>query len=569
MTILGISAYYHDSAAALLIDGKVVAASCEERFSRIKHDKNFPKNAILFCLEYAHKNLNDIDYVVFYEKPFIKFERILKSFMLYTPKSIGTFISTIPIWLKERLNLRRTITRELSAITGNKYKKKIQFVEHHLSHAAFSYYTSKYSNAAILVIDAVGETATTSIMEGKNDEIVCIKQQHFPNSLGLLYSAFTYFLGFAVNSDEYKIMGLAPYGNLKDPQTKKFIDIITHDLVEIADDGGIILNTKYFAFMYSIRMIHDKKWEKLFDIKRREEGSSINLTHKNLAAAIQFVTEIIIFKLAKHAKEIIHSDNLCISGGCALNCAAMGKLKNSGLFKNIYIPFAPGDDGAAIGSALAINALSGQKVYDFSPYLGPEYIESKIKKILLNENITFTSYSTEDLLNQVIMLLDKGKIIGWFQSRMEFGPRALGNRSILADARKQNMKDLVNARVKFRESFRPFAPAILEEKAMEFFNERHSPYMMFNCKVFDSKQNVPAIIHIDGSARVQTVSKRENRVFHNLLEAFYKQTGCPVLLNTSFNVMGEPIVCTPIDAIKTFRQSGIDILVINNFIITK
>lgn len=570
MVILGISAYYHDSAAAILIDGRIIAASCEERFSRVKHDKRFPIHAVEFCVKEANIEYSKIDYVVFYEKPFIKFERILTTHIHHAPKGFRAFAKAMPVWLKERLNMRRTITNELNSIWNIKKNWDVRFIEHHISHAAMAYYTSGYDAAALLIIDAVGEDATTSIMKGENGKITLIKQQNFPNSIGLLYSAFTYFLGFKVNSDEYKVMGLAPYGNLNDVQTKQFIEIIKGKLVDISDNGGIILNECYFTFMYGLRMIDDHKWGKLFGIARRQPTEKISQTHMNMAAAIQYVTEKILLKLAKYAKEITGCRRLCISGGCALNCAAMGRIKESGLFDDVFVPFAPGDDGGTIGAALYLYILLGNDIIeDTCPYLGTYYTDEEIKATLIKYELKIIQASKNELYMNVAHYLSKGNIVGWFQGKMEFGPRALGNRSILADPRQADMKDKINSKVKFRESFRPFAPIVLKEDASEYFDNSDSPYMMFTTRTHQENNNIPAVIHKDGSARVQTVTATDNENVYSLLKAFKAQTGCSVLLNTSFNIMGEPIVCTPEDAIRTFLHSGLDILVINQYIVTK
>lgn len=570
MVILGISAYYHDSAAALLVDGKVIAASCEERFTRVKHDKRFPIHAVTFCVKEANIEYGKIDYVVFYEKPFVKFERILTTHIHHAPKGFRTFVKAMPVWLKERLNMRRTITKELDSIWNVKREWDIRFVEHHTSHAAMAYYTSKYDNAALLVVDAVGEYATTSIMKGENGKIVLVKQQNFPNSIGLLYSAFTYFLGFTVNSDEYKVMGLAPYGNINDIQTKRFIEIIKDKLVNISDNGSIIINEHYFTFMYGLKMIDSQRWEKLFGISRRTQTEDIRQAHMNMAAAIQYVTEEILLKLAKYTKEITGSKRLCISGGCALNCAAMGKIKESGLFDDVFVPFAPGDDGGAIGAALYLYTLMGNdKIEDISPYLGPHYAGEDIKNTLQRHGLSFIHVSKEELFMKIAYRLSQGYIIGWFQGKMEFGPRALGNRSVLADPRRSDMKDKINGKVKFRESFRPFAPIVLKEDVSQYFENIDSPYMMFTTQMHREDNCIPAVTHWDGSARAQTVTVADNEEVYSLLKAFKVQSGCSVLLNTSFNVMGEPIVCTPEDAIRTFLHSGLDILVINQYIVMK
>ena len=571
MVILGISAYYHDAAAAILVDGNIIAASCEERFSRVKHDKSFPAKAIEYCVKEAHIHFWDINYVVFYEKPFVKFERILTSHIAHVPRSFHTFVKSMPIWLKERLNMTRTISKSLNAIWDVKANWNIRFVEHHLAHAAIAYFTSGFKNSAVLVIDAVGEKATTSIMVAKDGDIECIKQQLFPNSIGLLYSSFTYFLGFKVNSDEYKVMGLAPYGSMEDAQTQKFAKIIKSILLEIADDGSIILNQKYFTFMYGLKMINPNVWSNLFGVPKRKPGDPINQSHKNLAAAIQYVTEQIILNLVNHIKEITSEENLCIAGGCALNCAAMGKVRNSGIYKNVYIPFAPGDDGGSIGAAILLYSyLEKPTGNSISPYLGPSYSDIYIENCLKYKNVVFERLSDDGLFRVVANYLSKGSIVGWFQGKMEFGPRALGNRSILADPRDAAMKKKINSKVKFRESFRPFAPVVLQEDALRYFeNAYNSPYMMFTTQIQANSISIPAVTHVDYSARVQTVNKTDNDRLHRLLEAYKQFTGISVLLNTSLNVMGEPIACTPDDAIRTFLGSSLDILVLNNYIVKK
>lgn len=571
MVVLGISAYYHDSSAALVIDGVVVAAAAEERFSRKKHDNGFPTNAIMFCIKEAQLTLDAIDYVVFYEKPLLKFERLLTTHIHCAPKGLNVFLKSMPIWLKERLNMTRTISRHLNDINGSKRKWDVRYIEHHISHAAIAFYSSGFKSSAILVIDAVGENATTSIIKGNANGLKIIKQQLFPNSIGLLYSSFTYFLGFKVNSDEYKVMGLAPYGDLQDILTQRFIEIIENKLVDIAEDGSIMLNQKHFAFMHSMTMVKIPQWERLFGIPCRQPNAPITQQHKNLAAAIQSVTEKIILRLARHTKEITGEGNLCITGGCALNCAAMGKIKSSGIFDNMFVPFAPGDDGGAIGAAMALSQMihPTTSIHIPNPYLGKSYSDSDISEALSMTSLTYERRSYDNLYADIAKALSTGKIVGWFQGKMEFSPRALGNRSILADARNPQMKDIVNNKVKFREAFRPFAPIVIQEEANNYFEMDNSPYMMLTTKVKNGTDYLPATTHIDRSARIQTVTMEQNERIYKLLLAFKRLTGCSVLLNTSFNVMGEPIECSPIDAIRTFQNSGIDILVMNNFIIRK
>ena len=568
MNILGISAYYHDSAAAIIVDGCIIAAAQEERFTRVKHDSSFPIEACKYCLAEAKLTLNDIDKVVFYEKPFIKFERILETHISVAPKSIKTFLKTMPIWLKSKLNMRKLLKKELSVL--GKYNGMIFFSEHHLSHAAFAYYTSEFLDSIILTIDAVGEWTTTSVIYGKNNKLEIIKEQHFPDSIGMLYSAFTYFLGFKVNSDEYKLMGLAPYGDKLSEQTQKFIELIEKNIVDISNDGSIILNMDYFAYDHSLVMINEKKWKELFGIDKRRENSAITQSHMNLAFAIQFVLEKIIKLLCSTLERF--SKNLCISGGTALNCSANGMLLKQSSFDAIYVPFSPGDAGAAIGAALFVyHSEEGKndRVSNKSPYLGPMYTDSEIKHAVEKNNLKYEYiHDFSKLCDITAKLISEGNIIGWFQDRMEFGPRALGNRSILADPRIHNMKDKINQKIKFRESFRPFAPIVLEEYSNDYFDlQIESPYMMFTCPV--KNNTLPAITHIDQSARVQTVNREINPKICMLLNSFYKAYGCPVLLNTSFNVMGEPIVCSPKDALSTFEKSGLDYCVIGNYLIKK
>lgn len=434
-----------------------------------------------------------------------------------------------------------------------------------------AYFTSTFENAAVLVVDAVGENATTSLFKAIGGKIECIKQQSFPNSVGLLYSAFTYFLGFQVNSDEYKVMGLAPYGDLRAEQTQRFINIIKTKLVSIGDDGSIIINQKYFTFMVGLKMVDDRVWTKLFGIAKRDTNTPIKAEHKNLAAAIQCVTEEIFLKLVAHIKSLTQCHNLCISGGCALNCSAMGKIKASGLFTNVFVPFAPGDDGGAIGAALAFHTLASDTRFlsNVSPYQGCNYENEEVEKAIKAEGLEFYFAQEDSLYDKIAVSLSHGNIVGWFQGRMEFGPRALGNRSILADPRAHSMKERVNAKVKYREAFRPFAPVVTQDDASRFFEDYYSPFMMSTTLVKQGITLIPAVTHVDNTARIQTVTNVSNLRLYQLLKAFEKYAGIPILLNTSFNVMGEPIVCTPVDAIKTFKASGLDILVINNYIVKK
>lgn len=568
MIILGIAAYYHDSSAAIMVDGKIVAAAQEERFSRVKHDSSFPALACEYCLKESGLSIYDVDTVVFYEKPFLKFERILVSQIISAPKSLPMFLRVMPVWLKEKLNMRKLIAKNLKQIFG-KAPKQIEFVEHHLSHAALSYVTSGFSETDILVVDAVGEWATTSILHADESGINIIKEQRFPDSVGFLYSAFTQFLGFKVNSDEYKVMGLAPYGDVNVEETQRFINLIETEMVSIDKQGLPTLNLKYFKFLYSDTTIHRENWERLFGIRQRNNNQEVTQCHKNLAYAIQFVTEKILLKVLQ-SSTVFKSRNLCLSGGVALNCAATGVINKHGIFDSVFTPFAPGDCGCSIGTIAAyciINRIALER--KISPYLGPQFDDNEIQRLLESEGLNYHEFKSEDeLCSEVAGQIDDGKIIGWFQGRMEVGPRALGNRSILADARNPQMKDLVNSRIKFREAFRPFAPSVLEEFASELFEGCDcSPYMMSTYYV--KTKEIPSVTHVDGTARVQTVSKENNSLYHHLLKSFHRLTGCPVLLNTSFNVMGEPIVCTPSDAIRTFKNCGLDSLFINNYMICK
>ena len=568
MVILGIAAFYHDSSAAIMVDGKIVAAAQEERFSRIKHDNSFPTHACEYCLKESGLSIDDVDTVVFYEKPFLKFERILVSQIVSAPKSLPIFLRVMPVWLKEKLNMRKLMAKNLKRVFG-KAPKRVEFVEHHLSHAALAYVSSGFSEADILVVDAVGEWATTSILHADESGIDIIKEQRFPDSVGFLYSAFTQFLGFKVNSDEYKVMGLAPYGDVNTEETQRFINLIETQIVSIDKQGFPTLNLKYFKFLYSDTTIHRENWERLFRIRQRASKEEVIQSHKNLAYAIQFVTEKILLNILQTSADF-KSRNLCLSGGVALNCAATGVINKNGIFDRVFTPFAPGDCGCSIG-AIAAYCIINQITLDrkISPYLGPQFDDKEILHQLESVGMEYHEFqSEEELCSEVARQIAEGKIIGWFQGRMEVGPRALGNRSILADARNPRMKDQVNSRIKFREAFRPFAPSVLEEYAREIFEGcDSSPYMMSTYEV--KTKDIPAVTHIDGTARVQTVSKVDNPLYHQLLRSFHRLTGCPVLLNTSFNVMGEPIVGTPSDAIRTFKNCGLDSLFISNYMICK
>ncbi|MEM2121954.1 MAG: carbamoyltransferase [Candidatus Woesearchaeota archaeon] len=563
MYVLGISCWYHDSAAALLKDGQIIAAALEERFTRKKHDNSFPKNAINFCLEHEGLKKEQVDYIVFYEKPLKKFERILDMIVQSFPRSYMQFYTSVPVWINERLKLRRILKK-----MG--FKSKVFFVDHHLSHAGAAFLCSPYKTAAIITIDGVGEYSTTRISLGKENKIIPIKEIQFPHSIGLLYSTITSFLGFEVNEGEFKVMGLAPYG--KPTYYEKLKKII-----DIKEDGSFKLNMKYFAYTYS-EIMFSKEFIKLFG-KPRKPGTEITERDKDLAASLQKILEEVLIKISKHAKEITGEENLCMAGGVALNSVANGVLLKEKIFENIFVQPASTDAGSAIGAALYFYNcyLNKQRVYIMRiDYLGPEYNNDQIIKYLqeYNEKINYELLDNKKLLKKTAKLLAENKIIGWFQGRMEFGPRALGNRSILANPNKKEMKDILNERVKHRESFRPFAPTVLEEYANDYFeiNNKNKkwPFMLFVFSVRKNKQKIiPAVTHVDGTARIQTVSKEENPLYYDLIKEFYKITKIPVVLNTSFNVRGEPIVMSPKDALETFLKTGIDYLVIGNYFISK
>ncbi|OQP57320.1 hypothetical protein A3860_11885 [Niastella vici] len=601
-TILGISAFYHDAAAAIIEDGNIIAAAQEERFTRKKHDAAFPVNAIRFCLEHAGRSINDLDAVVFYDKPLLKFERLLETYYAFSPKGWKSFIMAMPVWIKEKLFLKKNIREGLNSIEKvDKKKLKLLFAEHHLSHAASAFYASPFDKAAILTIDGVGEWATASIGIGEGNKITTLKELHFPHSVGLLYSSFTYYCGFKVNSGEYKLMGLAPYGNANSGNVKKFKELITRHLVDVKEDGSIFLNQEYFSYATGDRMVYDKKWQALFGFPRRPSESPLEQPHCDLALAIQEVTEEIVLNLAREAKRLTNADHLCMAGGVALNCVANGKLDDARLFKQLFIQPAAGDAGGALGAALAAHYIyfggnrKGRTTEMDSlqgSYLGPEYADQAILAMARKYRAPYTQFAEEDaLLNETARLIAQKSSIGWHQGRMEFGPRALGARSILADARDPQMQKKLNEQIKFRESFRPFAPAVLAEEVAGYFEHAGaSPYMLLVKpvkkdrqipyppgyesndllgKLYFQRSNLPAITHIDHSARIQTVHKETNPRFWKLLNAFKQQTGCAVLINTSFNVRGEPIVNTPEDAYRCFMRTGMDYLIIGNFIFCK
>lgn len=599
MFVLGISAFYHDSAAALIKDGEIIAAAQEERFTRIKHDAAFPANAIRYCLEEAGIDLGGVDSIVFYDKPLLKFERLLETYYGFAPRGLRSFITSMPVWMKEKLFLKKLIKDELKKIGPVSKTTEFLFPEHHLSHAASAFYPSPFQKAAILTIDGVGEWATASICIGEGANIKILKELHFPHSLGLLYSAFTYFLGFKVNSGEYKLMGLAPYGNSENPIIEEYIAKIKKTLINVYDDGSVWLNQEYFNYASGLEMVLTQKWEALFNMKKRSPEDTLEQAHCNLGLAIQKVTEEVVLKMAKHARDLTGADYLCMAGGVALNCVSNGKLANSGIFKDIFIQPAAGDAGGALGAAYCGYYIFGGNNRTSTgtcdemkgSYLGPDIHEKDIMALLKKYNAVGYKYDATELYQQTAQLLVLGKVVGWVQGRMEFGPRALGARSILGDPRNSEMQKKLNLKIKFRESFRPFAPSVLAEDCSLWFEHKGaSPYMLLvkpvkkehrktipgnyneldvREKLYTERSDLPAITHIDFTARIQTVHKETNPAYYNLIETFKGITNCGVLINTSFNVRGEPIVCTPEDAYRCFMRTEMDALVIDNYIFLK
>ncbi|MFA6457489.1 MAG: carbamoyltransferase [Bacteroidota bacterium] len=586
ITILGISAFYHDSAACIVRDGEIIAAAQEERFSRKKHDERFPRQAIHYCLQEAACPINEIDAVVFYDKPFLKFNRLLETYLEGAPKGFRSFVRSMPIWLKEKLWLSDVIAEELS------YEGKILFTEHHESHAASAFFPSPFEKAAIVTVDGVGEYATTSLAVGEKNRVTILAEQHFPHSLGLLYSAFTYFTGFKVNSGEYKLMGLAPYGE------PKYVQTIYDHLVDLREDGSFTMNMEYFEYATGLKMTN-AKFAALFGGPARKPESPMTQREMDIAASIQVVTEEIMLRIVRYAKKVTGEKHLCLAGGVALNCVANGKILRSGIFDSIWIQPAAGDAGGALGAALIgayhyYNAerRTREKDSQKGTYLGPLYADSMIEAYLKEHALPFTKMQESGTLcDRVAALIADGNVIGWFQGRMEFGPRALGNRSILGDARSPEMQKKMNLKIKYRESFRPFAPAILAEQVTAWFDIAcESPYMLLVADVAKEKQHpmtdeqrqrwgidklnvvrseIPAVTHVDYSARIQTVHRETNPRFHELLSAFYAKTKCPVIVNTSFNVRGEPIVESPRDAYRCFMRTEMDVLVLGNYILMK
>jgi carbamoyltransferase len=590
MYILGISAYYHDSAACLVRDGEIIAAAQEERFTRKKHDHRFPINAVKYCLKEAGVSVDQLAYVGFYDKPLTKFERLLETYLGYAPAGITSFIRAMPLWLKEKLWIPNTIREELG------YSGEVLFAEHHESHAASAFYPSPFDKAAILTMDGVGEWATSSYGIGEGERIELLAELRFPHSLGLLYSAFTYYTGFKVNSGEYKVMGLAPYGE------PKYVNLILDEVVDLKEDGSLALNMKYFNYCQGLTMCNSR-FEKLFGGPARKPESELTQREMDLARSIQEVTEEAMLRTARHVHKVTGQKDLCMAGGVALNCVGNGRILREGPYENIWIQPAAGDAGGAVGVALSIwhrylgngRQLNGGR--DSYPdgmkgsLLGPQFCEFEMKEFLDLSNIPYRQLSKEDVPTEVAELLAGENIIGWFQGRMEFGPRALGARSIIGDARSTKMQSIMNLKIKFRESFRPFAPTILREQVGEYFDmQSDSPYMLLVAPVREDKRRrmtaeeeqlfgieklhvprsvVPAVTHVDYSARVQTVRREENPIYYDLIEAFYNLTGCPVIVNTSFNVRGEPIVCTPEDAYRCFMRTEMDYLIMETFLLDK
>ena len=591
--ILGISAYYHDSAAALLSDGEVLAAAQEERFTRKKHDARFPTHAVRYCLREANLSLSDIDYLVFYDKPFVKFERILETYLNYAPSGVRSFVSAMPIWLKEKLYLKWTLKQELSEIGGPKAKESISllFAEHHQSHAASAFFLSPFENAAVLCLDGVGEWATTSAWHGRGNKLQSLWEIDFPHSLGLLYSSFTYFTGFRVNSGEYKLMGLAPYGE------PKYVELMRNRLIDIKEDGTFRLNMEYFDYCTGLAMTN-RKFESLFGRPRRVPEADLTQDDMDIAASIQVVTEEIVLRLASTLHRETGEKYLCLAGGVALNCVANSVLVRDSAFDDIWIQPAAGDAGGSIGSAAVVwhEYLGHPRVIDGSDrmqgsFLGPEFSIDETVATLERFGARYRRLEEETLLDRLAEVLESGAIVGWFQGRMEFGPRALGARSIVGDPRKADMQSIMNSKIKFRESFRPFAPSVLEERATDYFEiDRPSPYMLLVAPVRDDirvpmtrhdreltglerlnvpRSRIPAVTHVDYSSRVQTVSSKTNPRYHRLLKVFEARTDCGVLVNTSFNVRGEPIVCTPEDAYRCFMRTEMDFLVIDDILLSR
>ncbi len=583
--ILGISAYYHDSAAALLKDGEIFAAAQEERFTRKKHDSDFPRNAIEYCLREAGISVDQLTHVVFYEKPFVKFERILETYLCLSPRGLTQYLQALPLWLTKRLWMGDDIGEELG------YQGDVLFAEHHESHAASAFFPSPFEEAAVLTVDGVGEWSTTTYGVGKGNDLNILAELRFPHSLGLLYSAFTYYTGFKVNSAEYKVMGLAPYGE------PKYVDRILNDLIDLKEDGSVSMNMDYFGYLTGLRMTNSK-FDSLFGGPPRKPESRLSQREMDLARSVQVVTEMAMLKLAKHVQEVTGQENLCLAGGVALNCVANGRILREGPFKRVWIQPAAGDAGGALGAALAVHyrykghprtvrkedAMKGS-------LLGPSYTDEEIEAELKRLGAVYHKLDRQQFLEGVSDRLVQEKVVGWFSGRMEFGPRALGGRSIIGDPRSRNMQSVMNLKIKYRESFRPFAPSVLEDECSKVFEiASDSPYMLLVAPVQKDRRiamteeqeklfgidklnvprsDIPAITHIDYSARIQTVNQQRNGLYHDMIRAFYEKTGCPLVVNTSFNVRGEPIVESPTDAYRCFMRTEMDCLAIGSFILDK
>jgi carbamoyltransferase len=593
MRVLGLSAFYHDSAAALIEDGNIVAAAQEERFTRKKHDSGFPTNAVDFCLDRASIKMADVDYVAFYDKPFLKFERLLETYLAFAPRGFQSFRMAMPLWLKEKLFQKTLLRDEMKTWQPDfDWQKRLLFGEHHQSHAASAFFPSPFEEAAVLTMDGVGEWATTSLAHGKGNSLEMLKELHFPHSLGLLYSAFTYYTGFKVNSGEYKVMGLAPYGE------PRFKDLIFERMIDLKEDGTFRLDQTYFDYCTGLRMTNDK-FAEVFGAKVRKADEELTQHHMDLAASVQAVTEEIVLRLARSVRKETGARNLCLAGGVALNCVANGKLLREKIFDNIWVQPAAGDAGGAVGAAYAAyhgfmgqpRKLNGHMDGMAGSYLGPDYTDDEIAERLTAAQAKFTRLDRAQMIEQTAQALAEEKAIGWMQGRMEFGPRALGGRSILGDPRSPSMQKTLNLKVKYRESFRPFAPAVLREDVEKYFDiHNDSPYMLMVAPVVENRRrpmtaaeealfgidklnvprsDIPAVTHVDYSARIQTVHEETNPAFYELLKSFKEKTGCSVLVNTSFNVRGEPIVCTPEDAFRCFMGSEIEVLVVGNCLLRK
>ena len=593
MKILGISAYYHDSAASLVVDGRIVAAAQEERFTRKKHDSGFPSHAIAYCLSEAGIRAADLDHVVFYDKPFVKFERLLETYLAFAPRGFGSFVTSLPVWLKDKLFQKTVISDALKEEFGKDidWSARLLFSEHHLSHAASAFFPSPFEEAAVLTMDGVGEWTTTSLAVGRGNTLSVEKEIHFPHSLGLLYSAMTYYTGFKVNSGEYKVMGLAPYGE------PRFAKVIKDHLIDIKEDGSFHLDMSYFNYCTGLTMTNER-FDALFGGPPRTAEGQLTQREMDLAASIQAVTEEVVIKLARGVRKSTGQRNLCLAGGVALNCVANGKLLRENIFDNIWVQPAAGDAGGALGAALAAYYMMCKQPRTVNPldsmqgsYLGPRFGQADIEMRLKNAGAVFTTVSEDELINLTAQALAEGKAVGWHYGRMEFGPRALGGRSIIADPRSASVQKQLNLKVKYRESFRPFAPSVLREDVAEWFDHQtDSPYMLMVADVARDKQlpmtpeqeklfgidklnvprsQIPAITHVDYSARIQTVHRETNPMYHRLISKFKELTGCPVIVNTSFNVRGEPIVCTPEDSFNCLMGTEIEFLVVGNCIMRK